>query len=311
LKLKRSSKYLIAIVLSLIIISFGYAGWCLLNEKTSEFKPSTNLEDSTLMLQLYPPVFPSSANFCSEPVPFANPDVRERFDRELLINSYFQGSNLYNMKLKMRWFKIMEPILAANGIPDDFKYLCLAESGLQQVVSKSNAVGFWQFLEETGKRYGLEINEEVDERYDVEKSTLAACKYFKHADTLFDNWTCVAASYNCGYAGLQKFMDNQKQKYYYDLLLPEETMRYVFRILALKELFIHPTKYGFNLKPSDFYPAYNYKTIEVDGPIPNLADFAIENGTNYKMLKVLNPWLRGKVLTNAKKKTYQIKIWIN
>ncbi len=297
--------FLSGCLLSLFIAAIGYAT---LQPKAPEFKPNTNITDSVNFLKVAPPIFPKEANFAGEKVPLEIPDVRERLDRELLINAYYQGSNLYNMKLAARWLPVIEPILQKNGIPDDFKYLCLAESGYQQVVSKSNAVGFWQFLAETGKRFGLEINDEVDERYQVEKATEAACRYFIAADSQFGSWTLVAASYNCGTAGLAKFMNAQQQKNYYDLYLPDETMRYVFRILALKEIYTHPKRYGFLLASSDLYPTFAYKTVDVSDPIEDLAQFAIDQGTTYKMLKVYNPWLRAKQLKNLKHKTYSIKI---
>jgi len=297
--------FVLGCLLSLFGVAIAYGTFL---PKAPEFKPNTNASDSFQTLKITPPIFPKEANFAGEKVPLELVDIRERYDRELLINTYFQGSNLYNMKLTARWFPVIEPILKKNGIPDDFKYLCLAESALQQVVSKSNAVGFWQFLAETGKRNGLEINDEVDERYNVELATEAACKYFIAADSIFHNWTLVAASYNCGTNGVSKFMENQQQSNYYDLYLPDETMRYVFRILALKEIFQHPRRYGFILEPTDYYPAINYQTITVSDPIPDFANFAIEHGTTYKMLKVYNPWLRSKQLKNTKHKSYDIKL---
>jgi hypothetical protein len=274
------------------------------------FMPSTEVADSVYSIRVHAPVFPKEANFCGEDVPLQLPDIRERFDKELIINTYLQGSSLLNMKQTMRWFPVIEPILKKNGVPDDFKYLCIAESALQQAVSRAGASGFWQFMTETGKQYNLEINDEVDERYNVEAATEAACVYLKKSKDALGSWTLAAAAYNCGTNGCQGFMEKQQQKNYYDLLLPEETMRYVFRILAIKEIYSHPKRYGFDLEASDFYPPYQYKTITVNNSIEDLAQFAIDNGINYKLLKLMNPWLRKPFLKNLKHKTYDIKIAI-
>ena len=272
------------------------------------FMPSTEPTDSVYSVRIHPPVFPKQADFCGEEVPLQLPDIRERFDKELIINTYLQGSSLLNMKQTMRWFPVIESILRKNNMPDDFKYLCMAESALQQAVSRAGAAGFWQFMPETGKLYGLEINDEIDERYNVEAATEAACVYLKKSKDELGSWTLAAAGYNCGTNGCSKFMENQHQKNYYDLLLPEETMRYVFRILAIKEIYSHPKRYGFDLEASDYYPAYQYKTITTSESINDLAQFAIDNGSNYKLLKMMNPWLRKPFLKNLKHKSYEIKI---
>jgi hypothetical protein len=272
------------------------------------FMPSSEPTDSAYSISIHPPVFPKQANFCGEDVPLQMADIRERFDKELIINTYLQGSSLLNMKQTMRWFPVIESILRKNNMPDDFKYLCMAESALQQVVSRAGAAGFWQFMNETGKQYNLEINDEVDERYNVEAATEAACVYLKKSKEELGSWTLAAAAYNCGTAGCSGFMEKQHQKNYYDLLLPEETMRYVFRILAIKEIYSHPKRYGFELQDSDFYPPYQYKTVTVSDAIPDLAQFAIDNGINYKLLKMMNPWLRKPSLKNLKHKAYDIKI---
>ncbi len=299
---------LFSICIILVTALIAYIGYGRLTSPKADFLPNTNMADTVKYLKIVPPVFPKAMDFCGEPVPLQVREIKERLDRELLINMYYHGSNLYNLKLTTRWFPVIEPILKQKGIPDDFKYLCLAESALQQVTSKSNAVGFWQFLGETGKKYGLEINDEVDERYHVERATEAACDYFLKAYSMFGNWTVVAASYNCGTTGMQNFINDQQQQDYYDLLLPDETMRYVFRILALKEIFTHPTRYGFQLSPGDFYPPYQYSTASIDTTISSLTDFALQHGTTYKTLKILNPWLRNKQLRNASKKHYEIKL---
>ncbi len=235
-------------------------------------------------------------------------DVKERFDRELLVNTYWQSQTLLLLKRKERWFPLIEPILKSNGIPDDFKYLALAESGLTNVVSPSGAAGYWQFLEATGTRYGLEINSEVDERYHVEKATIAACSYFKEAYGVFKNWSLVAASYNMGIDGITKQLDRQHVTNYYDLLLVEETSRYLLRIVALKEICKNPLLYGFHLRKRDFYEPYKYRTVVVDTGVTDLALFAVSLGTTYKELKILNPWLRTSTLSNKMQKKYSILI---
>ena len=251
---------------------------------------------------------PEKASFAGEMVPLNSVDVKERFDRELLVNTYWQSQTLLLLKRKERWFPLIEPILKSNGIPDDFKYLALAESGLTNVVSPSGAAGYWQFLEATGTRYGLEINSEVDERYHVEKATIAACSYFKEAYGVFKNWSLVAASYNMGIDGITKQLDRQHVTNYYDLLLVEETSRYLLRIVALKEICKNPLLYGFHLRKRDFYEPYKYRTVVVDTGVTDLALFAVSLGTTYKELKILNPWLRTSTLSNKMQKKYSILI---
>lgn len=251
---------------------------------------------------------PAKVSFASEEVPLQITDVRERFDRELLVNTYWQSQTLLMLKRKERWFPVIEPILKANRIPDDFKYLAMAESGFTNTVSPSGASGFWQFLEGTGKRYDLEINSEVDERYHLEKATLAACRYFQEAYDQFGSWSLTAASYNMGIEGVRRQLEKQKVDDYYDLLLVEETSRYVFRILALKMICENPVDYGFHLRKRDFYSPVPYRTFTPDSTIADLAAFAIQEGTNYKELKLMNPWLRANVLTAKPGKKFAIKI---
>jgi membrane-bound lytic murein transglycosylase D len=251
---------------------------------------------------------PKNLDFAGEKVPTTDFTVREAMERELIINTYWQSQSLLLHKKANRWFPLIEPILKKNGIPDDFKYIALIESQLTNVVSSQGATGFWQLLEPTAKGYGLEITDEVDERYDVERSTDAACQYFKEAYKQFNNWTLVAASYNRGMGGVQTQLESQKVSNYYDLLLTEETSRYVFRILAMKEIISRPKVYGFILRKKDLYPAISTKKITIDSTIHNLADFALSQKINYKILKTFNPWLRTNMLTNEGKKKYIIQI---
>jgi hypothetical protein len=212
------------------------------------------------------------------------------------------------MKRANKYFPIIEPILAKNGIPDDFKYLAVAESGLTNVVSPAGATGFWQIMKATGREYGLEVNSNVDERYHLEKSTQVACDYLNRWKKRFGSWTLTAAAYNAGPGGIQKYMDIQKVNDYYDLLLGQETGRYVFRIMAIKEIISNPDKYGFSVEKEDFYDAVPTFTVEVDKPITDWADFAALYEINYKILKRHNPWLREPHLNNASRKKYVIEI---
>jgi len=252
---------------------------------------------------------PDTAYFAGERVPLERFDVREALDRELIVNSYFHSQTIRFIKLAPRYFEMIEPILAEEGIPDDFKYLAVAESGLDpRAESPANAVGFWQFLSGTARDYGLEINSEVDERFHVEKATRAASDYMKDAYEKFGNWTMVAASFNAGMRGVSRQAERQKSENYYDLLFVEETQRYVFRILALKLVLEKPERYNFIIGDEEKYPIIETKKVEIDGPVEDFADFAKSYDLNYKLLKDFNPWLRQTYLTNSSGKKYSIKI---
>jgi membrane-bound lytic murein transglycosylase D len=251
---------------------------------------------------------PDTLYFAGEKVPLENFDVRESLDMEIHKVSYWHSEMFLYLKRANRFFPTIEPILKKYGIPEDFKYVCVAESGLRNAVSPANAVGFWQFMESTGKGYGLTINKEVDERYHVAKSTKAACKYIKKRYAKYGSWALVAASYNAGDGGVTKFMDYQEEDSYFDLALYEETSRYVYRALAIKLIMENPQDYGFNFRERDLYPVIDTKEVKVDSTITDLAEFAKSQGTNYKMLKIFNPWLRAHKLTNKNKKTYYITI---
>ncbi len=251
---------------------------------------------------------PADINFAGEQPNLNDPDVIERLDREVHVNTYWQSNSLLMFKRANRYFEIIEPILKKNGVPDDFKYLSLIESGFQNVVSPAGAVGFWQIMKATGREYGLEINSEIDERYNLEKSTEAACKYLVEAKKQFGSWTLAAASYNMGMSGLRKQLDRQKASNYYDLLLNAETARYVFRILAVKTIFENPEMYGFHYRDKDLYQPLEVKVITIDSSVAHFADFAAEHGISYKTLKYHNPWLRQNYLKNSARKTYDIRI---
>ncbi|MFI2742847.1 lytic transglycosylase domain-containing protein [Zhouia sp. PK063] len=251
---------------------------------------------------------PDQLNFAGEKVPLEDPDVYERMDRELLVNTYWQSNGLLLIKRANKYFPIIEPILKKNGIPDDFKYLAVIESGLQNVVSPAGARGFWQLMSGTAKDQGLEVNDNVDERYNIVKATQAACEYIKESKERFGSWTLAAASYNAGQFGISKQLDRQKVDDYYDVLLGDETSRYVFRILAVKEILSHPKQYGFNYTQDDLYQNIPTYTVEVDTAVSDFADFAAKYGITYKTLKIHNPWLREAHLNNKSRKQYFIDI---
>ncbi|WP_395066401.1 lytic transglycosylase domain-containing protein [Flavobacterium sp.] len=252
--------------------------------------------------------FPTTVDFAGEKAPLQIADVKERFDRELLVNANLHSSTILIIKRANRAFPIIEPILKKYGVPDDFKYLAVIESALTNAVSASGAKGVWQFMPETAKEKGMEVNDVVDERYHLQKSTEAACKYLLTAKEKFGNWTLAAASYNGGMNGVNNKITEQKVSDYYDLLLTDETSRYVFRILALKEIMKNPQLYGFDVSKYELYQNIPTKTLEVDSSITDLATFAKSQGINYKILKIHNPWLRDKKLANPTKKKYLIEI---
>ena len=252
--------------------------------------------------------YPTEMNFAQEEVATFMADVEERLDREMVTNINYHTNTTLVIKRANKVFPIIEPILAKNGIPDDFKYLAVIESSLVNAVSPAGARGVWQFMPTTAKEKGMEVNDYVDERYDLEKSTQAACAYLKEAYLKFGNWTLAAASYNGGMAGVQRQLEAQKVSSYYDVLLTEETARYVYRILALKEIMKNPQKYGFEIPERALYSEIPVKKIEIDSTINDLATFALEQGINYKILKIHNPWMRDKSLPNKSKKVYQIEI---
>lgn len=294
---------IVSILVTLLIYSF-------VQQSAQDLAAQQRQADFLLHNSTYLPPLPDKISLAGEIVPLSDFEVRERLEREIFVNTFWQSQTILLLKKTKRWFPEIEKILKQQGVPDDFKYLALAESGLSNVVSPSNAAGFWQFLPSTAKQYNLTVNAEVDERYHLEKATVAACKYLKEAYAKFGSWNLVAASYNMGIDGLQKQIDTQKQKNYFALLLNDETSRYVLRILALKEIAGNPSKYGFKLENSDFYKPLKSRTFLVDSTITDIAQFAINQKINYKQLKMLNPWLRQNTLTNKAKEKFEIKILI-
>lgn len=300
-KIRLYSLVITAFALIAIFTSNSY------DSSSQEEASAVNVGD--LPQQIRPVDLDRPFDLAGERVPMDNFDVRERLDRELLVNSYWQSSTLLNIKRTTRYFPIIEKILAKNGIPDDFKYLAVAESDLMNGSSHAGAKGVWQFMENTGEFYGLEINKEVDERYHIEKATEAACQYIEGYKKRFGNWTMAAAAYNVGGTRLAKEVEEQKATSYYDLNLYVETSRYVFRVIALKEILSRPKDFGYYVEAADMYPPLDdYDIVKVEGAIESLADFAQQHNVSYRLLKVYNPWLRSGKLTNASRKTYEIKI---
>jgi hypothetical protein len=254
------------------------------------------------------PEIPTYLEFAGEKIPTENFEVYERMEREFLSNTYWHSATILAIKRANRWFPIIEPILKENNIPDDFKYLCVAESNLENVISPAGATGFWQFMKPAGEKYGLEINSQVDERYDVESSTKAACRYLKDSYGLFGSWIVSAASYNMGQDGITEQQTRQKAKNYFNLVLNSETSRFVARIVSLKYIIQFPEKYGFDINDEDKYKPLEYTEVILDSSVADFADYAASLGVNYFILKMYNPWLRDNYLSNKSNKAYTIKL---
>ena len=270
-------------------------------------KSATDVEYQKAFLhsnKIFSLVLPDKAEFAGEEAPLGLYYVREGLDRELMVNTYWHSSTLLMLKKSNRYFHIIIPILKKHNIPEDFKYLALIESGLTNIQSPAGAAGFWQIVPATGKHFGLEITEQVDERYHLEKATEAACKLLRGSYNKYGSWTLAAAAYNVGEGRISRELERQNASSYYDLYLPEETMRYVYRIIALKLLYEHPTEYGYYIRKKDLYPPIPTYTVSVDSGISNLPVFAKTMKINYRLLKEFNPWLRSDKLTNPGKKKY-------
>ncbi|KUO59192.1 murein transglycosylase [bacterium BRH_c32] len=254
------------------------------------------------------PPMPDKIIFAGEEIPIYDFEVKERAEREFLVNTYWHSAAILYLKRSGRWFPVIEPILKKYNVPDDFKYLCVAESGLTNAISPASAIGFWQFIEPTGKKFGLEINKEIDERYHIEKATEAACKYILSAYSKYNSWSAAAASYNVGFDGIEKQFSRQKSRNYFNLVFNEETSRYLFRIAAYKYLFEDPEKYGFFLDKEEYYKPIPTFDVKVVTSIESVADFAKTYGINYKIIKYFNPWIRDNFLNNKSGSEYIIKI---
>ena len=274
-------------------------------------KSATDVEYQKAFLhsnKIFSLVLPDKAEFAGEEASLGLYYVREGLDRELMVNTYWHSSTLLMLKKSNRYFHIIIPILKKHNIPEDFKYLALIESGLTNIQSQAGAAGFWQIVPGTAKNFGLEITDQVDERYHIEKATEAACKLLRGSYNKFGSWTLAAAAYNVGEGRISRELERQSASSYYDLYLPEETMRYVYRIIALKLLYEHPTEYGYFIRKKDLYPPIPTYTVSVDSSISNLPVFARTMKINYRLLKEFNPWLRSDKLTNAGKKKYMITL---
>jgi membrane-bound lytic murein transglycosylase D len=299
------------IQISVILILLIYIGW----KESAKVEAMPKTEEGSKAETFLGPKYqacvievPRSVTFAGAEISLEEPDLRERFDRELHVNANWHSNTILLIKRANRWLPKMAEILKANGIPEDFKYLAVIESSLEEHArSPQDAIGFWQLLKGTAQDFGLEVNNEVDERYDPIKSTEAACKYLKKSYGKFGSWPNVAASYNIGVRGFERRMDEQQVDSYFDILLNEETARYMFRILAVKAILEAPENYGFHIAPDQLYEPAKVEIVEVDKNIPDLVAFAQSHNITYKTLKRHNPWLRDKKLTVGRK-TYQIKI---
>lgn len=289
----------------MLLLSTGFV-FTVLVAADSQQQVTHDYEESTPVAVSW--AIPENVTFAGEAMPLQNFDTRESLDRELNATAYRHGSTLLTIKRAGRYFPEIEKILKEYGIPDDFKYLACAEGDLSNVISPAGATGFWQIMDGTGKESGMIINKEVDERYDLDKSTRFACKYFLKAYEKYGSWTMAAASYNNGFSGLSEQVDIQNETNYYDLLLNEETARYIFRIVSLKLVMSEPAKYGFNIRPDEMYSPVPYYEVKVDSTVASFEQFARHFETNYKILKFLNPWLRKPFLTNSEKREYTIRV---
>lgn len=303
--MKTASYYIKLIYFISPIVLFVLGGFAFKLQSESPYSKNYNLNSE---YKVYALKIPDTVYFAGEKILLNSPDLRERMDRELLVNTYWQSNTLLLIKRANKFFPKIEEILKNEGIPDDFKYLSLIESGLQNVTSPSGAKGFWQIMRNTGLEMGLEINSNVDERYNLSLSTKTACKYLKKAKNQFGTWTLAAASYNRGISGIQKNLNFQEVNNYFDLRLGSESSRYIFRILAIKEIIENPVKYGFIFDKIDLYNHIPIRNVSVDTPIANLSKFAKQFKINYKILKIHNSWLRQNHLNNRSRKKYNIEI---
>ena len=280
-----------------------------LSSNTAHAPQESDIAQRTLQ-DVFPPEIPTSIVFAGDTIDLTPQDRRERMDKEMLSFTYSHINTMLIIKRANRLFPIVEPILEECGVPDDFKYLMIIESnGDPEAFSPSKAGGLWQFLEKTGREYGLEVTEEIDERYHTEKATRAACKYLKDSYELYGDWLTVAASYNTGRANVTKRSERQKEQKAIDLVLPDETSRYIFRLMAVKTIFQSPAKYGFALRSSDLYPAIPIeREITVSGITIDWADFAKKHGLTFLQLREANHWIRRTTFNNKTGKKYKVQI---
>jgi membrane-bound lytic murein transglycosylase D len=297
--------FFLGIIVTLGLVFFSITLFFADNTANANSSPN---EDFPQGYKIISPEIPAYLEFAGEKIPTENFEVFERMEREFLSNTYWHSATILAIKRANRWFPIIEPILKKNNLPDDFKYLCVAESNLENVISPAGATGFWQFMKPAGEKYGLEINSQVDERYDVEKSTEAACKYLNDSYNMFGSWITAAASYNMGQDGIEEQQGRQKSNNYFNLVLNSETSRFVARIVSLKYILQSPEKYGFDITEEKKYKPLAYDEVTLDSSVTDMADYANTLGVNYFILKMYNPWLRDNALSNKSKKSYSIKI---
>ncbi|MFW5819774.1 MAG: lytic transglycosylase domain-containing protein [Bacteroidota bacterium] len=295
---------LVTFIILILISTLAFLGDA--ESKNNAREPGT--KDLKSNYAIFSVELPAEMEFAGERVPLDQMDIFESLDREILVNTYWQSQTVLFIKRANRYFPLIERILKKYNIPEDFKYLPVAESGLTNAISPAHAVGFWQLLAGTAREYGLVVNDEVDERYHIEKSTEAACKYLLKSYEKYGSWTMAAASYNAGHRGIDRQINRQKDRDYYDLLLYEETARYIFRILAFKLILSNPSDYGFHVGKNDLYQEIPYYEVTVDGGVKDFAEFAKRYEINYKILKWMNPWLRDDHLTNSHGISYFFKI---
>jgi len=302
---QRSRVFLFSILglLALVALPALYLQYSVPDKEDLSFKEKFNRDYKIYAINL-----PANLVFLDEHVPLKQFNVAERLDREMLVNTYWQSQTLLFFKRSQKWFPVIEPILKEEGLPEDFKYLAVIESGLQDIISPSGAAGFWQIMKGTGKELGLEINNYVDERYHLEKATRAACQYLKEAHEKYGSWTIAAASYNMGMNGMDRRLTEQQVSSYFDLHLNSETARYVYRMMAVKLILENPNDFGFNFRDKDLYKNIPTQELSVDSGITDLADFALSNGISIHLLKTLNPWLRSDHLANTSNKNYIIRV---
>ena len=297
--------FFLGIILTIGLIFFAITLFFTDNTVNANNNPDENFPQG---YRIVSPEMPNYLEFAGEKIPAENFEVYERMEREFLSNTYWHSATILAIKRANRWFPLIEPILKKNNIPDDFKYLCVAESNMENVISPAGATGFWQFMKPAGEKYGLEINSQVDERYDVEKSTEAACKYLRDSYDMFGSWIVAAASYNMGQDGVQLQRERQKTTNYFNLVLNSETSRFVARIVSLKYILQNPEKYGFDIQAEEKYKPLEFYEETLDSSVADLADYATSLGVNYFILKMYNPWLRDNYLSNKTKKVYVIKL---
>lgn len=310
------SKNHLFLIYFLLFLAIGLGSWAIWNSPKPQVDSQNLMEERSYPVQAFTVTrdsirlfdIPKELDFAGEKVPLEKGDIFERLEREIYVNAYWESNMILLLKRSAKYLPEIERMLKENGIPDDFKYVAIAESALMNVASPAGARGFWQIMEDTGKEYGLEITKDVDERYHFEKSTLAATKYLKKAHARFGDWTAVAASYNMGQSGFSRRQEEQLHNNYYELYLNDETSRYLFRILSFKIIFENPGAFGYHFRESDYYKNPTFKTIRVEDDIKDLPKWAKENGSSYKDLKLYNPWLRDRNLNVKRGKSYEIML---